>query len=120
MNALTFESLRIALDDGGARVRIEDEIPLAVPFIRGIRMPGGFLDGQCIHFGPNLNCIIGGRGMGKSTTFEAIRCLTGQGRAYRVMGGELQSELTHTRSSRSNVISLICAAIVPRIASGRE
>ena len=40
-------------------------------------MSGGFLDGQCIHFGPNLNCIIGGRGTGKSTTFEAIRCLTG-------------------------------------------
>jgi ABC-type lipoprotein export system ATPase subunit len=78
MNALTFESLRIALDDGGARVRIEDEIPFVVPFIKGIRMSGGFLDGQCIHFGPNLNCIIGGRGTGKSTTFEAIRCLTGQ------------------------------------------
>jgi hypothetical protein len=78
MNALTFESLRIALDDSGARVRIEDEIPLTVPFIKGIRMSGGFLDGQCIHFGPNLNCIIGGRGTGKSTTFEAIRCLTGQ------------------------------------------
>jgi len=78
MNALTFDSLRIALDDGGARVRIEDEIPLAVPFIRGIRMSGGFLDGQCVHFGPNLNCIIGGRGTGKSTTFEAVRCLTGQ------------------------------------------
>jgi DNA repair ATPase RecN len=78
MNALTFESLRIALDDSTARVRIEDEIPVAVPFIKGIRMSGGFLDGQCIHFGPNLNCIIGGRGTGKSITFEAIRCLTGQ------------------------------------------
>lgn len=78
INSLTFESLRIALDDSGARVRIEDEIPPAVPFIKGIRMSGGFLDGQCVHFGPNLNCIIGGRGTGKSTTFEAIRCLAGQ------------------------------------------
>jgi hypothetical protein len=78
MNALTFESLRIALDDGGARVRIEDEIPPRIPIIKGIRMSGGFLDGQCIHFAPNLNCIIGGRGTGKSTTFEAIRCLAGQ------------------------------------------
>jgi len=77
MNALTFHSLRIALDDSSARVRIEDEIPPAVPFVKGIRMSGGFLDGQCIHFGSNLNCIIGGRGTGKSTTFEAIRCLTG-------------------------------------------
>ena len=78
MNALTFHSLRIALEDSDARVRIEDEIPPTVPFIKGIRMSGGFLDAQCIHLGPNLNCIIGGRGTGKSTTFEAIRCLTGQ------------------------------------------
>ncbi|HTB22627.1 MAG TPA: AAA family ATPase [bacterium] len=78
MNAFTFDSLRIALDDGGARVRIEDEIPRILPFIKGIRMSGGFLDRQCIHFGQNLNCIIGGRGTGKSTTFEALRCLTGQ------------------------------------------
>jgi hypothetical protein len=77
MNTLTFDSLRIALDDSGARVRIEDEIPPAIPFVKGIRMSGGFLDAQCIHFGPNLNCIIGGRGTGKSTTFEAVRCLTG-------------------------------------------
>ena len=41
-------------------------------------MSGGFLSDQGIHLGPNLNCIIGGRGTGKSTTFEAIRCLTGQ------------------------------------------
>jgi len=41
-------------------------------------MDGGFLDGQAIHFSRNLNCIVGGRGTGKSTTFEAIRCLSGE------------------------------------------
>ena len=30
-----------------------------------------------MHFSQNLNCIIGGRGSGKSTTFEALRMLTG-------------------------------------------
>ena len=38
-------------------------------------MDGGFLDKQVIRFSPNLNCIIGGRGTGKSTTFEGVRCL---------------------------------------------
>lgn len=89
MNALTFDSLRIALDDSGARVRIEDEIPPAIPFVKGIRMSGGFLDGQCIHFGPNLNCIIGGRGTGKSTTFEAIRCLTGHSSENTVIDSDV-------------------------------
>ena len=78
MHTLSFDSLKIALEDSDARVRIEDDIPPSVPYVRGIHMSGDFLDGQSIHFGPNLNCIIGGRGTGKSTTFEAIRCLTGQ------------------------------------------
>ena len=77
MNALTFDSLRIAMGEADARVRIEEEIPESIPQVIGIRMSGGFLDGQIIHFSPNLNCIIGGRGTGKSTTFEAIRCLSG-------------------------------------------
>jgi energy-coupling factor transporter ATP-binding protein EcfA2 len=77
MNALTFESLHLALLDSDARVRIEDEIPPNVPQIVGIQMSGGFLADQAIHFSSNLNCIIGGRGTGKSTTFEAIRCLSG-------------------------------------------
>jgi histidinol phosphatase-like PHP family hydrolase len=77
MDVQSFEALRVALDDADARVRIEDLIPQTVPRILGVRFEGGFLDGQAIHFSSNLNCIIGGRGTGKSTTFEAIRMLAG-------------------------------------------
>lgn len=77
MSGLTFESLRHAMFDSDARVRIEEEIPPNVPQVVGVSMSGGFLKGQAIHFSNNLNCIIGGRGTGKSTTFEAIRCLSG-------------------------------------------
>ena len=34
MNVLTFESLRIALEDSSARVRIEDDIPTSCPSLR--------------------------------------------------------------------------------------
>lgn len=74
-----FEALRIALEDADARVRIEDLIPSSVPSVVGIQIDGGFLAGQTIRFSPNLNCIIGGRGTGKSTTFEAVRCLIDDG-----------------------------------------
>jgi hypothetical protein len=48
-----------------------------VPRVLGATFEGGFLSRQTVGFSPNLNCIIGGRGTGKSTTFEAVRCVTG-------------------------------------------
>lgn len=75
MDELSFASLRIALEDADARVRIEEHVPVAVPHVVGMAMEGGFLDKLVIQFSRNLNCIIGGRGTGKSTTFEGVRCL---------------------------------------------
>ncbi len=77
MQQPSFEALQIALRDSDSRVRIEDQIPPTIPHVVGVALNGGFLDGQAIHFSTNLNCIIGGRGTGKSTTFETVRCLSG-------------------------------------------
>jgi hypothetical protein len=77
MSERTFESLKVAMVECDARVRIEDELEQNVPEIVGLKLTGGYLDGQSVHFSRNLNCIIGGRGTGKSTMFEAIRCLSG-------------------------------------------
>ena len=38
-----------------------------------LRGKGGFLDGAAIHFNPNLNVLVGGRGAGKSTVIESLR-----------------------------------------------
>jgi energy-coupling factor transporter ATP-binding protein EcfA2 len=43
-----------------------------VPMIQGVHFQGGFLDGEAINFSPNLTCIIGGRGSGKSMTYESL------------------------------------------------
>lgn len=75
MDSCTFNGIRVALLDADARIRLEDEIPQTVPRLAGIKLHGGFLDGQIIHFSKNLNCIIGGRGAGKSTAFQAARIL---------------------------------------------
>jgi energy-coupling factor transporter ATP-binding protein EcfA2 len=79
MDEPSFDALRIALEDADARVRIEDHVPPSIPRVVGLHIAGGFLAGQTIQFSPNLNCIIGGRGTGKSTTFEAVRCLIADG-----------------------------------------
>ena len=73
VQSLTFDALRYALLNADARVRLEDEIPKQVPTLLGLRLDGCFLKDQAIHFSPNLTCIIGGRGTGKSTMFEALR-----------------------------------------------
>ncbi|SHE37370.1 hypothetical protein SAMN02745133_00287 [Desulforamulus putei DSM 12395] len=38
-----------------------------------LRVLGGFLDGQVITFSPHLNCLVGGRGAGKTSVIELIR-----------------------------------------------
>jgi ABC-type lipoprotein export system ATPase subunit len=77
MDSLTFDSLRIALLHGAARVRLEDLVPSQVPHFVGMKLEGGFLRDQAVHFSRNLTCIIGGRGAGKSTMLEALRVSSG-------------------------------------------
>jgi len=77
MESLTFDAFRIALVDASARVRIEDMIPAEVPRFVGMKLEGGILDGQVVHFSGNLTCIIGGRGAGKSTLLESLRAASG-------------------------------------------
>ena len=95
MDTLSFGALRLALEDSDARVRIEDLIPASIPHVAGIHLDGGFLSGQSIHFSRNLNCIIGGRGTGKSTTFEAVRCLVGLDHDCKVLDSEVWPDILH-------------------------
>lgn len=71
--AATFDGLLMAFLFADARVRIEDEIPTSIPYLEGVTIRGGFLDGQHVRFNRNLTCVIGGRGTGKSTLLEAAR-----------------------------------------------
>lgn len=73
MDQLTFESLRIALYSHDSRVRLEDDIPEALPRFKEFKATGGILDGMQLELSNNMNCIIGGRGTGKSTLLTAIQ-----------------------------------------------
>ena len=41
MDSPSFNGLRVALQDADARIRIEDDIPVSVPFVMGIKVEGG-------------------------------------------------------------------------------
>lgn len=95
MDSPSFQGLRVALEDADARVRIEDQIPQSIPMILGAQVEGGFLAGQVVRFSRNLNCIIGGRGTGKSTFFEAVRIIASGSSDSKVVDSDVWPDALH-------------------------
>jgi DNA repair ATPase RecN len=78
-----FKCVEDALKFYDTRVRFKDDLPASPsPRIVGMRLQctsgGGLFDDALVAFNPNLNCIIGPRGSGKSTIVEALRCVLGR------------------------------------------
>ena len=78
MSAVTIEGLRQAFLDSDSRIRLNsDPVPEDHAELLSLAWEGGFLDGEAIHFNPNLNVLVGGRGAGKSTIIESLRHVLG-------------------------------------------
>ena len=81
MSEVTIEGLRQAFLDPGSRIRLNPKEGKLEPEehaeLVALAWEGGFLDGAAIHFNPNLNVLVGGRGSGKSTVIESIRTVLG-------------------------------------------
>ena len=74
MSEVTIEGLRQAFLDPDSRIRFNsDPEPEEHAELWTLAWEGGFLDGAAIHFNPNLNVLVGGRGAGKSTVIESLR-----------------------------------------------
>ncbi|MFP4344988.1 MAG: TrlF family AAA-like ATPase [Anaerolineales bacterium] len=70
---ITWEGLRLCFDDPDQRIRRELPV-VAHPVVERVRVNGGFLSGLEVALNPYLNCLIGGRGTGKSAMLELVRC----------------------------------------------
>ena len=74
MSQISIDGLRQAFLDPDSRIRLNsDPEPEEHAELVTLKWKGGFLDGATIHFNPNLNVLIGGRGAGKSTVIESLR-----------------------------------------------
>ncbi len=74
MSSPSIEGLWQAFLDPDSRLRLlSEEPPKPHAELVAIAWQGGFLDGGMIHLNENLNCLIGGRGAGKSTVIESLR-----------------------------------------------
>lgn len=92
MPTLTFRSFRLALLSSESRVRLEECIPEQHPTITHIKIEGGLLDGLDIELSPNLTCIIGSRGTGKSTLLESIRETSGNSSNSKLCDSEVWAQ----------------------------
>ncbi len=74
MSEISIEGLRQAFLDPESRIRLNsDPEPEVHAELVELAWEGGFLDCVSIHFNPNLNVLVGGRGTGKSTVIESLR-----------------------------------------------
>lgn len=78
LDDLNFLGVRSALRmHPDARCKLELNLETHYPKLTAASFVGGFLDGQRLELSPNLNCLIGGRGSGKTTALDAIRAALG-------------------------------------------
>jgi len=74
LSSKTIGGLKQAFLDWESRIRHPRELETKkYSKIIGAKWSGGFLDGLSIRFNNNLNCLIGGKGTGKSTILETLR-----------------------------------------------
>jgi len=108
LGELSFEAIKFALSDLDARVATEPPQHQA-SHIRSIHFDGGILDGQTLHFSPELNTLIGIRGSGKSSILEAVRYALDIPRGEKAQDTKYKDELIrHTLGSGGKVTLTAC------------
>ncbi len=101
MQRPSVEGLRQAFLDPESRISSADPYAArAAGEILSISWEGGFLDGQSVGLSPELSCLIGSKGTGKSTVIESLRW------AFDLdapTGGDTESLLAHAIRPGSKV-----------------
>jgi chromosome segregation protein len=69
---LAFDAVKFALTDFSFRVAAEPP-KVAHSYVNAIRFEGGLLDRIRVPFSPEMNCLIGIQGSGKSSVLESLR-----------------------------------------------
>lgn len=114
MDRVGVEGLRQAFLDPESRIAYEDPTELR----RGARVlaaswESDFLDGVGFGLNPELNCLIGGKGTGKSTVIETIRYALDVG--YKIEDVEQGAATLRSHSFRSgSKVSVVVETAAPK------
>lgn len=107
LGELSFEAVKFALTDPTARVATEPP-GHSGSWIRSARFEGGILDGQTLHFSPELNTLIGIRGSGKSSILEAVRYALDIPRGEKAQDLKYKDELVRHTLGSGGKVTLTC------------
>lgn len=98
--------LRHAFEDPSLRVRLDEPPKPQHPVIHSVSVTGGFLADHTFNFSPDLNCLLGGTGAGKSLLIEIIRFVLNQQaseRDFPSVRQEVDSRLSKALGTNSTV-----------------
>jgi ABC-type cobalamin/Fe3+-siderophores transport system ATPase subunit len=95
---MTLESLKQAFNDHDSRILHSEKIPdNQYGRIKSLEISDvSFLANQKVDFSPNLTCIIGGRGSGKSSLLEYIRLCTNSSSKFDEQLKRIKNTLTES------------------------
>ncbi|WP_415517687.1 MAG: TrlF family AAA-like ATPase [Desulfovibrio aminophilus] len=108
LGELSFAAVKFALSVPASRV---DRVPPTHQgsHLRSIHFDGGILNGQTLHFSPELNTLIGIRGSGKSSILEALRYALDIPPGEKAQDTKYKDELIrHTLGSGGKVTLTAC------------
>lgn len=104
----TVQSLKQALLDPEMRIRFpDDELLEPRDIMECLWIEGGFLHGQLFRFSPNLTCLIGATGSGKSFTMELLRFALEQQAVIPKVATEVNSLLAKCLGNRATIYLLL-------------
>ena len=73
MGECNFRGLKQIIHEPDLRISLREPVADHYPRIIGMDVSGGLYESEIFHFNMNLNCVIGGRGAGKSAVIDFIR-----------------------------------------------
>ena len=77
-------ALKQAFYDPAMRIRFPENYPFkSHAWIQRLEVSQGFFDGLKFDFHPDMNCLVGGKAVGKSLLIELVRFVLGIRIAYR-------------------------------------
>lgn len=94
LDEISLEGLRQCFFDPDVRIKQQGEIEAQkFPRISKIEVSQGYLQGKIFEFHPGLNCIVGGKGVGKSLIIEFLRFAFDQASEDESIASDHESKL---------------------------